>query len=337
KKLRETINTEESSPHPNELDDLLDPTVQTQPTSGVINRITLKRTVGEIEADEMEETQDADASVDTNATPRVSRRKSRKLSHSIKEQSYPGQKRGRKPDMIVDSEEAAATVVEALTELSVISNQKKRGRRRKFDGVEGDNESSSSVKKKGKSRKIDNVEVFIEPSTLVKKKGKGRKMDEIIDDDAQDVLKLKLKKPSKEESSLKNILTECLDYIETLTDETNGMTRRRATLFLELPSRKKYPYYYEQIEHPIAVNIIRQKISRDEYKTTEEFKNDVYLMFDNARTFNIEGSQVYADAEIMQKPTGRITWTEQPCLCGCEHFHKKPRPSRTPEEVVIKK
>ncbi|CAG8536816.1 2256_t:CDS:2, partial [Racocetra fulgida] len=242
KKRRETVNTEESSPHPNELDDLLDTTVQTQPTSGVINRITLKRTVGEIEADETEETQDADASVDTNATPRVSRRKSRKLSHSIKEQSYPGQKRGRKPDMIVDSEEAAATVVEALTELSVISNQKKRGRRRKFDGVEGDNESSSSVKKKGKSRKIDNVEVFIEPSTLVKKKGKGRKMDEIIDDDAQDVLKL----------------------------------------------------------HPIAINIIRQKISRDEYKTTEEFKNDVYLMFDNARTFNIEGSQVYADAEIMQ-------------------------------------
>ncbi|CAG8551196.1 9468_t:CDS:10, partial [Cetraspora pellucida] len=190
KKRRDAINTEESSPLPNEIDEILDTTMQTQPVSGVINRITLKRTAGDIDADETEGTQDADASVDTNATPRVSRRKSRKLSHSIKEQSYSGQKRGRKSDMIVDSEEAAATVVEALTELSVISNQKKKGRRRKFDSVEGDNESSSSVKKKGKSRKTDNIEVLIEPSTLAKKKGKGRKIDEVIDDDAQDVLKL---------------------------------------------------------------------------------------------------------------------------------------------------
>ncbi|CAG8493087.1 24860_t:CDS:10 [Dentiscutata erythropus] len=299
KKRRETINTEESSPHPNELDEMLD-SIPTASASGVIKRITLKRTVGEIEADETEETQDADASVDTNATPRVSRRKSRKLTYSIKEQSYPGQKRIRKPDMIVDSEEAAATVVEALAELAVIPNQKKKGRRRKFDSIEGDNESSSSVKRKNKGSKIDNVEVVIEQSTLTKKKGKGRKIDEIIDDDAQDASKLKHKKSSKEETPLKAILSECLDYIENLTDEANGVTRRRATLFLELPSRKKYPYYYEQIEHPIATNIIRQKLSHDEYKSAEQFKNDVYLMFANARTFNIEGSQVYADAEFMQ-------------------------------------
>ncbi|RIB02191.1 SNF2 family N-terminal domain-containing protein [Gigaspora rosea] len=247
KKRRDAINTEESSPHPNELDEMLD-SIPTASASGVMKRITLKRTVGDLEADETEETQDADASVDTNATPRVSRRKSRKLSYSIKEQSYPGQKRIRKPDMIVDSEEAAATVVEALTELSVIPNQKKKGRRRKFDSVEGDNESSSSIKRKNKGRKIDSIEIAIEPSTLAKKK----------------------------------------------------VIRQRAALFIELPSRKKYPYYYEQIEHPIAINMIRQKISRDEYSSAEQFKNDVYLMFDNARTFNIEGSQVYSDAEMMQ-------------------------------------
>ncbi|KAF0526036.1 ATP-dependent helicase STH1/SNF2 [Gigaspora margarita] len=299
KKRRDATNTEESSPHPNELDEMLD-SIPTASASGVMKRITLKRTVGDLEADETEETQDADASVDTNATPRVSRRKSRKLSYSIKEQSFPGQKRIRKPDMIVDSEEAAATVVEALTELSVIPNQKKKGRRRKFDSVEGDNESSSSIKRKNKGRKIDRIEVGIEPSTLAKKKGKGRKIDEIIDEDTQDVLKLKHKKPSKEETPLKAIFTECLDYIENLTEEEDGVIRKRAALFIELPSRKKYPYYYQQIEHPIAINLIRQKISRDEYSSAEQFKNDVYLMFDNARTFNIEGSQVYSDAEMMQ-------------------------------------
>jgi len=76
--------------------------------------------------------------------------------------------------------------------------------------------------------------------------------------------------------------------------------RQRAYLFLTLPKMKDYPLYYQIIKNPIAMDTIKKRIKGVHYKTIQQFKDDWYLMFNNARTFNEEGSQIYNDANKMQ-------------------------------------
>ena len=83
------------------------------------------------------------------------------------------------------------------------------------------------------------------------------------------------------------------------TEDENG--RKRSDLFREPPDRREYPDYYHLIQHPIALSTIRKRISSHYYKNVLDFREDMRLMFNNARTYNQEGSWVYVDAEEMEK------------------------------------
>ncbi|KAI6028981.1 SNF2 family N-terminal domain-containing protein, partial [Pisolithus marmoratus] len=77
--------------------------------------------------------------------------------------------------------------------------------------------------------------------------------------------------------------------------------RKRCELFRELPDRRDYPDYYQLITQPIALSTLRKRMNAGHYKSITQFKEDWKLMFDNARTYNREGSWVYVDAEEMEK------------------------------------
>ncbi|KAG1825464.1 SNF2 family N-terminal domain-containing protein [Suillus subaureus] len=77
--------------------------------------------------------------------------------------------------------------------------------------------------------------------------------------------------------------------------------RKRCQLFRELPDRRDYPDYYQLITHPIALSTLRKRGNTGYYKSIMHYKEDWKLMFDNARTYNQEGSWVYIDAEEMEK------------------------------------
>lgn len=66
-------------------------------------------------------------------------------------------------------------------------------------------------------------------------------------------------------------------------------------------SVQDYPDYYQVIQKPIALSTIRKRISANYYKNVLDFREDMRLMFRNARTYNQEGSWVYVDAEEMEK------------------------------------
>lgn len=69
---------------------------------------------------------------------------------------------------------------------------------------------------------------------------------------------------------------------------------------MDLVSKKEYPVYYTMIKKPISMNMIKKRINSTYYRTIAQFREDFYLMFNNARTFNEEGSFVYEDANEMQ-------------------------------------
>lgn len=90
----------------------------------------------------------------------------------------------------------------------------------------------------------------------------------------------------------------CHRAVLDLRDDTG---RLRCELFKELPDRDDYPDYYHHIQQPIAISTIRKRVSGTYYRSVAQFKADWHLMFNNARTYNQEGSIVYEDANQMQK------------------------------------
>lgn len=75
--------------------------------------------------------------------------------------------------------------------------------------------------------------------------------------------------------------------------------RKRSEIFMVLPSKQDLPYYYRVIKRPIDLTMIRERIDNDKYTDMWRFKEDMELMFDNARQFNSEDSLVYEDACVL--------------------------------------
>ena len=59
-------------------------------------------------------------------------------------------------------------------------------------------------------------------------------------------------------------------------------------------------FLYSQITRPIALDGIKRKIISRAYTTLESFEDDFEQMFENAKQYNAEGSDVYMDAEELQ-------------------------------------
>ncbi|GAB5593723.1 hypothetical protein Unana1_08623 [Umbelopsis nana] len=71
-------------------------------------------------------------------------------------------------------------------------------------------------------------------------------------------------------------------------------------LFLQPPSRRQYPDYYEMIKTPIALNNIKAKIDKIQYASVDEFKADIELMVTNAKKYNVKESYAYQDAKLIK-------------------------------------
>ena len=56
----------------------------------------------------------------------------------------------------------------------------------------------------------------------------------------------------------------------------------------------------KQIARPIALDTIKRNINSGVYRTLDSFEDDFELMFENAKQYNAEGSDVYLDAEELQ-------------------------------------
>ena len=62
--------------------------------------------------------------------------------------------------------------------------------------------------------------------------------------------------------------------------------------FLEMidPVRDGAPDYFEFVKEPMALAEVKRKLARDNYKTIDDFKRDVNLIWSNAVTYNGEGT-----------------------------------------------
>ncbi|XP_077514488.1 protein polybromo isoform X9 [Amblyomma americanum] len=89
--------------------------------------------------------------------------------------------------------------------------------------------------------------------------------------------------------------------VRTLLNYTDEIGRPLISIFMEKPSRKDYPDYYEVIANPIDMKTIDENVKANRYSSEEAMVNDVKLMFSNCRMYNEEGSQIYRDADTLER------------------------------------
>ena len=69
--------------------------------------------------------------------------------------------------------------------------------------------------------------------------------------------------------------------------------------FLQLPTRRELPDYYEIIKKPIDLKRIQQRIKDHKYGSLDELHADFDLMCRNTQEYNIEGSLIYEDSVVL--------------------------------------
>ncbi|ODV87217.1 hypothetical protein CANARDRAFT_26638 [[Candida] arabinofermentans NRRL YB-2248] len=93
----------------------------------------------------------------------------------------------------------------------------------------------------------------------------------------------------------------CLKLLDDLTGLEDEEGRSRSELFMTVPPRKLYPDYYILIKQAVSINDLKKALKKREFDTLDEFTERLTLMFENAKTYNEEGSLVYEDAVKLQE------------------------------------
>ncbi|XP_063225388.1 protein polybromo-1 isoform X25 [Bacillus rossius redtenbacheri] len=138
------------------------------------------------------------------------------------------------------------------------------------------------------------------------------------------------------ESSSNNPDDDMNQYEELFTAvmlATDSDNRPLHTVFQLLPSKKRYPEYYDVIENPIDLKMIATKIQQNKYTSINDMEKDLLQMTKNACQFNEPGSQIYKDAKALRKViTGKKTEVEHGKL-----EHGKFVPGKTSERIRNKR
>lgn len=111
----------------------------------------------------------------------------------------------------------------------------------------------------------------------------------------------KSKKAKKPQNNLLPVIEDLLDQMRQQTDESDG--HPLTTIFEKLPSKRDYPDYFTLIKQPVALETIMRNAKKGQYGSLEDVKNDLQVMYDNARFYNEEGSWVYNDADKLNEFT----------------------------------
>lgn len=89
--------------------------------------------------------------------------------------------------------------------------------------------------------------------------------------------------------------------VTSLMELKNRDDRPYSEYFLELPSRKEYPDYYQFIAQPISFREVESRLDAKSYINPHALVTDLHLMLDNAQFYNEENSVVWEDAQALRE------------------------------------
>ncbi|KAF3849366.1 hypothetical protein F7725_015863 [Dissostichus mawsoni] len=88
--------------------------------------------------------------------------------------------------------------------------------------------------------------------------------------------------------------------VDMVINYKDGLGRQISKGFVQLPSKKEVPEYYELIRKPVDFRRIRERVRNHKYRSVVDLEKDVFLLCHNAQTYNLEGSQIYEDSIVIK-------------------------------------
>ncbi|RXN34108.1 putative global transcription activator SNF2L2 isoform X1 [Labeo rohita] len=142
----------------------------------------------------------------------------------------------------------------------------------------------------------------IEEEIRLKRRKRRRHVDkDIRREDADKAKKRRGRPPAEKLSPNPPKLTKQMNAIvDTVINYRDASGRQLSEVFVQLPSRKELPEYYELIRKPVDFKKIKERVRNHKYRSVSDLEKDVMLLCHNAQTYNLEGSQIYEDSIVLQ-------------------------------------
>ncbi|KAF7250501.1 putative global transcription activator SNF2L2 [Varanus komodoensis] len=161
--------------------------------------------------------------------------------------------------------------------------------------------SDSRPADSGKAIEDGNLEEMEEEVRLKKRKRRRNVDKDSSKEDGEKAKKRRGRPPAEKLSPNPPKLTKQMNaIIDTVINYKDSSGRQLSEVFIQLPSRKEYPEYYELIRKPVDFKKIKERIRNHKYRSLSDLEKDVMLLCHNAQTFNLEGSQIYEDSIVLQ-------------------------------------
>lgn len=178
-----------------------------------------------------------------------------------------------------EDEEEDVDVDEELEEVDVDDDDDDDGKRRKRRGPR----STAAIMKREVGRGKDDAK---EDPESRKKRGRPPRVDTPMEARIKAIMKA-IRKPR------------------------NSQNKLMVSAFERVPDKAAMPEYHAEIKSPIAMDVLKRKLKRKKYNSVDHFMQDVELMFDNAKQYNEEDSQIYKDAVHLQTESRKVAEQEK--------------------------
>ncbi|XP_061657565.1 probable global transcription activator SNF2L2 [Syngnathoides biaculeatus] len=138
------------------------------------------------------------------------------------------------------------------------------------------------------------------------------------DDTAGEKVKRKRGRPPAEKlpPNPPELTRQLSTLVDMVVNYKDALGRQISKGFVQLPSRKEAPEYYELIRKPVDFRRIRERVRNHKYRSVGDLEKDVFLLCHNAQTYNLEGSQIYEDSivikSVFESARLRIVAREEP-------------------------
>ncbi|KAG7238655.1 hypothetical protein INR49_030729 [Caranx melampygus] len=133
------------------------------------------------------------------------------------------------------------------------------------------------------------------------KKRKGEKVLQAGQETGEKVKRKRGRPPAEKLPPNPPELTRTLNtLVDMVINYKDGLGRQISKGFVQLPSKKEVPEYYELIRKPVDFRRIRERVRNHKYRSVGDLEKDIFLLCHNAQTYNLEGSQIYEDSIVIK-------------------------------------
>uniref|UniRef100_A0A669BHQ5 SWI/SNF related BAF chromatin remodeling complex subunit ATPase 4a n=1 Tax=Oreochromis niloticus TaxID=8128 RepID=A0A669BHQ5_ORENI len=147
---------------------------------------------------------------------------------------------------------------------------------------------------------LEDIEEEVRHKKTTRKRKRDRDHDGGPDEDGKKAKKRGRPPAEKLSPNPPSLTKKMKKIVDAVIKYKDGNGRQLSEVFIQLPSRKELPEYYELIRKPVDFRKIKERIRSHKYRSLNDLEKDVMLLCQNAQTFNLEGSLIYEDSIVLQ-------------------------------------